>query len=113
MNTENYKYRKALETLNRYKQIYGEKITKIIGLANHYILLNLTDGLVAGLPQPAQINGDKVWSVPILLSAKYLHNEEVGVIFIDETRNEVLGATENSIIMRNIEMLMHDETELA
>jgi len=28
--------------------------------------MNLTNAMVAGLPQPANMNGKKIWSVPIL-----------------------------------------------
>jgi len=107
------KYQQALDRLNSFKKRYGGKIVTIIGKANRFIFLNLTDGMVAGLPQPATINGNKVWSVPILLSAKLGIAAEIGVIFIDDETPEVIGATDSEIVMQNAEAFAYEETELA
>lgn len=107
------KYQQALDRLNSFKKLYGERIVAIIGKANRFIFLNLTDGMVAGLPQPATMNGHKVWIVPILLSAKTGIASEVGVIFIDDETHEVSGATDREIVMQNAETFIYEETEMA
>jgi len=107
------KYKKTAELLGFYQQLYGEAIVKIIGKANRHILMNLTDGMVAGLPQPATLLNKKVWSVPILLTAKTGATGEVGVIFIDDENHDVLGATDTSMVMHNAEMLINEKVEVA
>ena len=108
-----HKYQRALDLLNKFKMLYGEKIVKIIGIANHYIFMNLTDAMVAGLPQPANMNGKKIWSIPILLSSKLAVSTEIGVIFIDDATQEVIGATDSSIVMQNAETLLYERFEVA
>jgi len=107
------KYKKAVEVLEFYQELYGEALVKIIGKANRHILINLTDGMVAGLPQPATLLSKKVWSVPILLTAKTGATGEVGVIFVDDETEEVLGATDPSTVMHNAEMLIDEKIEMA
>lgn len=69
--------------------------------------------MVAGLPQPATIDGKKIWSVPILLASTREVNTEIGVIFIDEETQEIIGATDTPIVMRNAEALIHEKIEVA
>jgi len=107
------KYTRAAEQLDRYKRLYGDSIVKVIGKANHHILMNLTAGMVAGLPQLAAIQNRKVWSVPILLAAKTGATGEIGVIFVDAENQEVLGATDSETVMLNAEMLINEKVELA
>ena len=104
----NAKYQRALDLLNSFKTRYGEKIVKIIAIANHYIFMNLTDAMVAGLPQPAILDGKKIWSIPILLSSRVGISTEIGVIFIEDETQEIIGATENSVVMQNAESLGRD-----
>ena len=75
--------------------------------------MNLTDAMVAGLPQPANLNGKKIWSVPILLSSKATIATEIGVIFIDDENQQVIGATDNSLVMQNAETLLYEQAEVA
>ena len=103
------KYEKAVDRLDHLQQLYGDAIIEVIGKANHHILMNLTDGLVAGVPQPAAIYDRKVWSVPILLSPKTGATGEVGVIFVDGDTHEVLGATDTPTVMHNAEMLVDEK----
>jgi len=106
------KYQRALDLLNSFKRFYGEKIVRIIGAANHYIFMHLTDSMVAGLPQPANINGKKIWSVPILLSSNVAISTEIGVIFVDDETQKIIGATDNSIVMKNAETLLYEKTDV-
>ena len=103
------KYKKAADRLGYYQQLYGDAIVKVIAKANHHILINLTDGMVAGVPQPATMHNRKVWSVPILLATKTGATGEVGVIFVDGDTHEVLGATDTPTVMHNAEMLVDEK----
>jgi len=107
------KYQLALDRLNSFKKLYGDQIVKIIGKANHYIFINLTDAMVAGVPQPANINEKKIWSVPIVLTSRATAPTEIGVIFIDDKTQEVIGATDTPTVMQNAEALIYEIAEVA
>ena len=106
------KYQQALDLLNSFKRLYGGKVVKIMGLANQHIFLTLSDGMTAGVPQPANMNGKKIWSVPILLSSNKNTATEIGVIFIDDETQRIIGVTDRETVMQNAEALIYEETEM-
>jgi hypothetical protein len=93
---------KALARLHAYERQYGKKIIKIIGAANGHILMNLGDGMAAGKPIPVEMNGNRVWTLPIMLAPKCGGPVEVGSVFVDDRTIKVIGATDNKQIMRNV-----------
>ena len=107
------KYQLALDRLNSLKKLYGEHIVKIIAKTNHRIFINLTDAMVAGVPQPAMINEKKIWSVPIVLTSRGTAPTEIGVIFVDDETQEVIGATDTSTVMQDAEALIYETVEVA
>ncbi len=106
------KYQRAIDQLNIFKRLYGGKVVKIMGLANQHIFLTLTDGMTAGVPQPANTNGKKIWSVPILLSSNKKTNTQIGVIFIDDETLEIIGVTDRKTVIQNAETLIYEEAEM-
>ncbi|MBC8183603.1 hypothetical protein H8E88_21130 [candidate division KSB1 bacterium] len=110
--TMDSKYQRALDQLNSFKRLYGSKVVKIMGIANQHIFLTLTDGMTAGVPQPANMNGKKIWSVPILLSSNKNSATEIGVIFIDDETKKIIGATDRETVMQNAFTLNYEETEM-
>jgi len=106
------KYQRALDRLNSFKRLYGEKVVKIMGIANQHIFLTLTDGMTAGVPQPVDMNGKKIWSVPILLASNKNITIEIGMIFIDDETLEISGVTDHETVMQNAETLIYEETEM-
>jgi hypothetical protein len=106
------KYEGALDRLNSFQRLYGAKVVKIIGVANQHIFLTLTDGMTAGIPQPANMYDQKIWSVPILLSSKQNTAIEIGVIFIDDKTKEIIGTTDRETVMQNADVLSYDESEM-
>lgn len=106
------KYQRALDRLNSFKRLYGGKVVKIMGIANQHIFLTLTDGMTAGVPQPVNMNGKKIWSVPILLSSDRTTPTEIGMIFIDDENYEIIGVTDRETVMQNAETLLYEATEM-
>jgi hypothetical protein len=106
-------YQKALDTLHQYERLYGKKVIKIIGAANAHILLNFGDGMAAGKPVPVEMNGKRIWSLPIVLAPKCGGPAEVGSVFVDERTLEVVGATDKKHVMRNVKTLSREKTALA
>jgi len=64
------------------------------------------------VPQPANMNGMKIWSVPILLTSDNTTMTAIGVIFIDDEACEIIGVTDHETLMRNAETLIYEETEM-
>ena len=106
-------YQKALDTLHQYERLYGKKVIKIIGAANSHILLNLGDGMAAGKPVPVEMNGRRIWNLPIVLAPKCGGPAEVGSVFVDDQTLEVVGATDKKHVIRNIKALSREKAALA
>ncbi|MDZ7301931.1 MAG: hypothetical protein ONB44_07295 [candidate division KSB1 bacterium] len=98
--------------LHQYERLYGKKIIKIIGAANHYILMNLGDGMAAGKPIPVELNGKRVWTMPIVLAPKCGGPAEVGSILVDDENLEIIGATDNKQVKRNVKAHTREKTAL-
>jgi hypothetical protein len=105
-------YQTALDTLHQYERLYGKKIIKIIGAANAYILLNLGDGMAAGKPVPVEMNGKRIWTLPIVLAPKCGGPAEVGSVFVDDQTLEVVGATNKKHIIRNVKAQSREKAAL-
>jgi hypothetical protein len=105
-------YNAAVEMLKKHERLHGKKCLRALSIANGYIARNLTDGMAAGLPQKAIIHDDKVWVVPIRLSRKTGASGEVGVILIDDTSMNVIGATTTADVLKQCEALLHEGVEV-
>jgi len=104
---------KALDLLHQYERLYGKKIIKIIGAANHYILMNLGDGMAAGKPVPVEMNGNRIWNLPIVLAPKCGGPAEVGSVFVDDKSLEVVGATNHKQVIRTVKTLTREKATVA
>lgn len=90
------KYKMAEKALMLFERLYGPKVQKVFAVANGYISRELTDGMVAGVPQQAVLEQKKIWVVPIVLTKKAGGYGEIGAILIDEQTYAILGTcTEN------------------
>lgn len=107
-----HSHQKAFDLLHQYERLYGKKIIKIIGAANHYILMNLGDGMAAGKPAPVEMNGSRIWNLPIVLAPKCGGPAEVGSVFVDDKTLKVIGATENKQVMRNVKAHSREKAAL-
>ena len=56
--------------LERFEKLYGTEALKVFSTANEYIANELTDGMVAGVPQRAVLEGKQLRVVPIVLAQK-------------------------------------------
>jgi hypothetical protein len=103
---------KALDWLHVYERQYGKKIIKIIGAANYHILMNFGDGMAAGKPIPVEMNGNRVWTLPIVLAPKCGGPAEVGSIFVDDKTLKIIGSTTNKQVMRNVKAHSREKAAL-
>jgi hypothetical protein len=103
---------KALDWLHVHERQYGKKIIKIIGAANYHILMNPGDGMAAGKPMPVEMNGNRVWTLPIVLAPKCGGPAEVGSVFVDDKTLNVIGATANKQVMRNVKAHSREKAAL-
>ena len=78
------KFKIAQEALSRFEKLYGAEVLKVFSVANGYIASELADGMVAGVPQRAVLDKQKLWAVPIILTKKAGGYGELGVIFIED-----------------------------
>jgi hypothetical protein len=101
---------KTLDRLHAYARRYGKKIIKIIGAANYHILMNFGDGMAAGKPIPVEMNGNRIWTLPIVLAPKCGGPAEVGSVFVDDKTFKVIGATANKQVMRNVKAHSREKT---
>ncbi len=108
-----HSYHKALDLLHQYEKLNGKKIIKIIGAANHYILMNLGDGMAAGKPVPVEMNGNRIWSLSIVLAPKCGGPAEVGSVFVDDKSLEVVRATDNKQVIRTVKALTREKAAVA
>ncbi|GEM_PF-2637721 len=106
-------YKKAADLLHKYERLYGGKILKIIGAANQHILMNWGDGLAAGKPMPVEMNGKRIWNLPIILAPKCGGPAEVGSIFIDDKSFQIVGATDIRQVARNMKAHAREKVALA
>jgi len=107
-----HSYQNALDLLHEHERRYGKKILKVIGAANYHILMNLGDGMAAGKPIPVEMNGNRIWTLPIVLAPKCGGPAEVGSVFVDDKTLKVIGATENKQVMRNVKAHSREKAAL-
>jgi len=64
------KYKMTKRALIRFEKMYGPIVKKVFATANGFISRELTDGMVAGVPQQAILDHKKIGVVPIILTKK-------------------------------------------
>ena len=94
-----------------FEKLYGSEGVKVFSIANGYISRDLTDGMVAGVPQRAVIDKKKLWVVPIILTKKAGGYAELGVILIDDQNHSILGATDRAEILQKAEMFVNEKAK--
>jgi len=107
------KFQIAKNALNRFEKLYGAEVLKVYSAANGYISRELTDGMVAGVPQRAVLEQKKLWVVPIILTNKAGGYGELGVIFIEDQTLSILGSTDRSEVFKKAEMLVDEKAKAA
>ncbi|MCU0645512.1 MAG: hypothetical protein MUC94_14805 [bacterium] len=107
------KFALAQKALNRFEKLYGEQVIKVFAVANGYISRELTDGMVAGVPQRAILDKKKLWVVPIILTKKAGGYSEIGAILIDDQTHSILGSTDKSEIIQKAEMILDEKAKAA
>lgn len=105
------KFKAAEKALKRFEKLYGSEFLKIFSVANRYISRELTDGMVAGVPQRAVLDGKYLWVVPIMLAKKAGVYGEIGAILIDDKTHSILGTTAKTEILQKAEVLLDEEAE--
>lgn len=98
------KFEAAENALRRFEKLYGAEFMKIFSVANGYISKELTDSMVAGVPQRAVLEQKRLWVVPIILTKKTGVYGEIGTILIDEKTRSILGMTTKSEILQKAEV---------
>jgi hypothetical protein len=107
------KYQIAEKMLIRYEKLYGPGFKKVFSVANGFISKELTDGMVAGIPQRTLLKQKKLWVVPIVLTKKAGGYGEIGAILIDDQSHTILGASAKEEIMQKAEILFDEKTKVA
>jgi hypothetical protein len=107
------KFKMVQKALNRFEKLYGEQVMKIFSVANGFISRELTDGMVAGVPQRAVLDQKKLWIVPIILTKKAGGYGEIGAIIIDDQTHSILGSSDKSEIMQKAEMFVDEKAKAA
>lgn len=107
------KFKKAAATLLKYEKFYGPRLMEIFSIANGYIARELTDGMVAGVPQRTVMGPDQLWVVPIILTQKAGGYGEIGALIIDELTGKVKGITEKNEIFQKAELLHAEKAQAA
>ena len=106
------KFKMAEKALNRFEKLYGTEVIKVFSIANGYISRELTDGMVAGVPQRAVLDQKKLWVVPIVLTKKAGGYGEIGAILIDDQTHSILGTTAKSEILQKAEVLLDENAKV-
>ena len=107
------KFKAAERALKRFEKLYGPEILKVFSVANGYISRELTDGMVAGVPQRTVLEQKKLWVVPIVLARKAGVYGEIGAILIDDKTHFILGSSDKSEVLQKAEVLLCEETKAA
>ena len=102
------KFKMTEKALSRFEKLYGSEVMKVFSIANGYISQELTDGMVAGVPQRAVLDQKKLWVVPIVLTRKAGGYGEIGAILIDDQTHSILGTTAKADIMQQAEVLFDE-----
>jgi hypothetical protein len=106
------KFKMAEKALNRFEKLYGAEFMKVFSIANGYISRELTDGMVAGVPQRAVLDQRELWVVPIVLTKKAGGYGEIGTILIDGLTHSILGTTTKSEVLHQAEILFDENAEV-
>ncbi|MBN2088994.1 hypothetical protein JW964_05250 [candidate division KSB1 bacterium] len=107
------KFKKAAVTLHKYEKFYGPRLIEIFSIANGYIARELTDGMVAGVPQRTLMGQEQLWVVPIILTQKAGGYGEIGALIIDELTGKIRGITEKNEIFQKAELLHAEKAQAA
>ena len=105
------KFAATEKALKRFELLYGAEYSKIFSVANGYISRELTDGMVAGVPQRAILDEKYLWVVPIMLAKKVGVYGEIGAILIDDKTYSILGTTAKPEVMQKAEVLLDEEAQ--
>jgi len=106
------KFQMAEKALKRFESFYGEEVIKVFSAANGYISRELTDGMVAGVPQRAVLDQKRLWVVPIVLTKKAGGYGEIGTILIDDKTHSILGTTAKSEVLQKAEILFDEDAKV-
>lgn len=107
------KFEAAKKALERFEKLYGQEVRTVFSVANGYISRELTDGMVAGVPQRAVLDKKSLWVVPIILAKKVGVYGEIGAILIEDKTHSILGSTTKSEILQKAEVLLGEEAQAA
>jgi len=107
------KYQLAEKALLRFEKIYGPDVMKVFSVANGNISKELTDGMVAGVPQKTTLQKKDIWVVPIVLTKKAGGYGEIGAILIDDINHCIMGATKKSEVFKRAEIYFDEKTKAA
>ncbi|MBC8181705.1 hypothetical protein H8E88_11345 [candidate division KSB1 bacterium] len=107
------KYQLAEKTLVRYEKLYGPNFRKVFSVANGYISRELTDGMVAGIPQKTLLKQKELWVVPIVLTKKAGGYGEIGAILIDDLSHAIVGASAKEEVLQKAELLFNEKAKAA
>ena len=107
------KFEAADRALKRFEKLYGSEVIKVFSIANGYISRELTDGMIAGVPQRTILDKKNLWVVPIILSKKTGVYGEIGALLIEETTHSILGTTAKSEILQKAEALLSEKAKAA
>ncbi len=106
------KFQAAENALQNFEKLFGEEVLEVFSVANGYISRELTDGMVAGVPQRTALDKRNIWVVPIKLAKKLGVYGEVGALVIEEKTHTILGTTTKSEIFQKAEVLLNEETKV-
>ena len=107
------KFKAADRALERFQKLYGTEVLKVFSTANGYIANELTDGMIAGVPQRAVLEGKQLWVVPIVLAPKAGVYGEIGAILMEDKTHSILGVTAKSEVLQKAEVLLGEEAKAA
>lgn len=105
------KFKSAENALKQFEKLYGYVVRKVFSIANGYISRELTDGMIAGVPQRAVLDSKTIWVVPIVLTRKAGGYGEIGAIIIDDQTYSILGSTDKTEVFQKAEALFHDKVK--
>ena len=105
------KFQSAQIALERFEKLYGHEVLEVFSIANGFISRNLTDGMVAGVPQQVILEGKRIWVVPVIISKKTEMYGEIGAILIEDQTHKIVGTTDTSDILHQAEVLLCEETQ--
>lgn len=107
------KFSATERALNAFEKLYGDEVRQVFRIANGHISRELTDGMIAGVPQKVLLEGKKIRVVPIILTPKAGGYGEIGSIIIDAIALNILGSTTRVEVLQNAEALFNAKAKAA